>query len=339
MAGLLLEKFRSPLPLSRHPPRLAQAGITLSRAPLTQGVHRTADLWEPIDPAFLSSILHSPVLARAETPIKAGRHATGKLHPGSCWPISGEQDEVAFPVAASRAGAVVREAVGSCCGVLGTDGYLVYDRFAQPVNRLVHAPCWRHPRRHFVEAERAAPARVAQALDRLGALSAHEAGSRQRGGEAAAQAAYRAEDGKPMVDAVFVGLQPILSTQPLLPSHPFTHAARYALAREQALKVFLEDPAVPLDTTHREREMRASAWGRRNWVFGWTEVGARYGGIVPSLLTSCRLPGVDPSVSLVEVVQRIETHPAFEVQLLTPRWWKQHCADNPLRSDLDRLRQ
>jgi hypothetical protein len=49
--------------------------------------------------------------------------------------------------------------------------------------------------------------------------------------------------------------------------------------------------------------------------------------------------GVDPSVYLVDVLQRIDTHPAFEVQLLTPRLWKQHFAATPLRSDLDRLWQ
>jgi transposase len=105
------------------------------------------------------------------------------------------------------------------------------------------------------------------------------------------------------------------------------------------LRVFLEYPNVPLDTNHLEREIRAIALGRRNWLFCWTEVGAQYMGIVQSLLASCRLQGVDPYVYLVDVLQRIDTHPAFDVHLLTPRLWKQHFADTPLRSDLDRLRQ
>jgi hypothetical protein len=69
-------------------------------------------------------------------------------------------------------------------------------------------------------------------------------------------------------------------------------------------------------------------------------VGAQYVGIVQSLLASCRLQGVDPYVYLVNVLQRIDTHPAFfDVHLLTPRLWKQHFAEHPLRSALDRLRQ
>jgi hypothetical protein len=51
------------------------------------------------------------------------------------------------------------------------------------------------------------------------------------------------------------------------------------------------------------------------------------------------LQHVDPYVYLVDVLQRIDTHPASEAHLLTPRLWKQRFAANPLRSDLDRLRQ
>jgi transposase len=127
--------------------------------------------------------------------------------------------------------------------------------------------------------------------------------------------------------------------QVLLPTNPFTVATHYALTREAGLRVFLEYPEVPLDTNHLEREIRAIAMGRKAWLFCWTELGARYVGIVQSLIASCRLQGVDPYVYLVDVLQRIDIHPAFEVHLLTPRLWKQHFADNPLRSDLDRLRQ
>jgi transposase len=339
LAGLLLDKFRYHLPLYRQHQRLLHAGIRLSRATLTQWVHRTAALLEPVYYALLSSILQSAVLTMDETPIKAGRHGKGHLHTGYFWPIYGEQDEVAFPFAASRAGAVVREALGSFCGVLLTDGYIVYERFAQTVNRLVHAQCWSHSRRRFVDAERAEPRLVTQALDYIEALYAHEARIRHQGLADEVKLAYRGEYAKPVVDAFFGWLGQTLTTQVLLPTNPFTQAARYALAREAALRVFLEYPNVPLDTNHLEREIRAIALGRRNWLFCWTEVGAQYVGIVQSLIASCRLQGIDPYVYLVDVLQRIDTHPAFDVHLLIPRLWKQHFADNPLRSDLDRLRQ
>ena len=113
-------------------------------------------------------------------------------------------------------------------------------------------------------------------------------------------------------------------------------AASYALTREKALRVFLEYPDVPLDTNHLERAIRPIAMGRKNWLFCWTEIGAKYVGIIQSLLSTCRVQGIDPYTYLVDVLQRIDTHPAKDVALLTPRLWKEHFAANPLRSDIDR---
>jgi hypothetical protein len=74
---------------------------------------------------------------------------------------------------------------------------------------------------------------------------------------------------------------------------------------------------------------------RKNWLFCWTEVGAKYVGIVQGLITTCRLQGVDPYVYLIDVLQRVATHPAADVHLLTPRLWKELFAATPLRSGID----
>jgi transposase len=339
VAGLLLDKFLYHLPLYRQHQRLQQAGIRLSRGTLTQWVQRAAELLEPIYYALLSSILQSHVLTMDETGVKAGRAGKGKLHQGYFWPLYGDKDEVAFPFAASRAQAVVREALGKFCGVLLTDGYIVYRLFAQKVQGLVQAQCWSHTRRQFVDVAGAEPRLVATALDHIEGFYRQEAEIRKRGLEGEAKLAHRGEYTKPLVEDFFLWLKQTVFTEILLPTNPFGHAAEYALKREAALKVFLADPDVPIDTNHLEREIRPIALGRKNWMFCWTEVGARHVGIIYSLLASCRLQGVDPYIYLVDVLQRVDTHPALEVQLLTPRLWKHHFAERPLCSDLDRMSQ
>ena len=77
--------------------------------------------------------------------------------------------------------------------------------------------------------------------------------------------------------------------------------------------------------------------GRRNWLFTWTELGAKHIGMVQSLLVTCRLHDIDPYDYFVDVLLRIGQHPASQVQQLTPRLWKQLFADKPLRSDLHGL--
>ena len=122
----------------------------------------------------------------------------------------------------------------------------------------------------------------------------------------------------------------------LEPSNLFCKAANYAFERRAGLEVFLADPAVPIDTNEIERSLRPIPMGRKNWLFCWTELGADYLGKIQSLLQTCRLQQVDPYTWLVDVLQRIDTHPAFDVHLLTPRLWKENFATNPLRSDVDR---
>jgi transposase len=191
----------------------------------------------------------------------------------------------------------------------------------------VHAPCWSHPRRQFVDAQRAEPRLVAEALDHSEGVYREEAVIRAQGLEAAAKLAQRGEYTKPLGEAFFVWLTQTGLREVLLPSNPFGHAAQEARGRQAALKVFLTAPEVPIETNQLEREIRPIASGRKNWLFCRTAVGARQVGLIPSLLASGRLQGLDPSVSLVEVLQRVDTPPALEVQLLTPRW-----GNRPLRS-------
>jgi hypothetical protein len=69
-------------------------------------------------------------------------------------------------------------------------------------------------------------------------------------------------------------------------------------------------------------------------LFCWSELGAKAVDILQSLITTCRLHSIHPYEYLVDVLQRIDRHPASKVELLTPRLWKQHFADAPLRSSL-----
>jgi len=336
LAGMLIDKFRYHLPLYRQHQRMEAAGIRLARSTLTGLVHRTADLLQPIYAAQLASVLKSSVLTMDETPIKAGRKGHGGMKTAYFWPVYGDKDEVVFPFSPSRAGAMVREVLGEYCGVLISDGYQAYERYAEQGHKVVHAQCWSHTRRQFLKAEDVEPELTAHTLVFIRRLYDEEAELRRKSLDDTKQIEQRAKRCKPIVDEFFAWIGQTLDERLLLPSNPFTDAAVYALNREAALRVFLEFPNVPIDTNHLEREIRPIALGRKNWLFCWTEVGAECVGIVQSLLGTCRLQDVDPYTYLVDVLQRVDDHPFEEVAKLTPRLWKEHFADNPLRSDIGR---
>lgn len=335
LAGLLVDKFCYHLPLYRQHQRLADAGITLSRSTLTHYVQRSIDLLRPIYDAQWQQILQSKVLAMDETPIKAGKAGKGRLKTTWYWPVYGEADEVCFTWSPSRGSGHVKAQLGDFVGTLLSDGYAAYDAYARSRPEVTQAQCWAHTRRYFERAQGSDPA-AAQALELIGALYRIEAQIRDRNLAGEAKLAYRARHALPVVDAFFGWVHAQRQRIDLVNSAPLAKALVYADNHRAQLQVYLGDPDVPIDTNHLERALRVIPMGRKNWLFNWTEVGARHVGIIQSLLTTCRLHGVDPYTYLVDVLQRISLHPARDVEALTPRRWKDLFAANPLRSDLDR---
>lgn len=333
LAGILIDKFRYHLPLYRQHQRMNACGVHISRGTLTNWVHRTVELLVPVYEAQMKSILSSKVLAMDETPVKAGRKKKkppghGKMNTAYFWPLFGDQNEVAFHFAPTRSHSVVFELLDGYAGTLVTDGYEAYKKFASKSADVCHAACWVHTRRGFDKALTSDQGLSDQALQQIADLYKVEEKIRLLAPEKLQ--AQRAVHSKPIVENFFEWLRKLQAEQALLPSSPFTKALAYALEREKALKVFLENPDVPLDTNHLERQIRPIAVGRKNWMFCWTEIGAQYAGIAQSLLSTCLLHELDPYTYLVDVLQRVETHPAAKVDELTPRLWKEHFAADPI---------
>lgn len=86
----------SPAAVPPAPGRLLDAGIGVSRDWLTQLVHRTARLLEPIYEAQRASILESAVVAMDESPIIAGQRERGRLQTTFFWPVYGDRSGERF---------------------------------------------------------------------------------------------------------------------------------------------------------------------------------------------------------------------------------------------------
>ena len=171
LSGLLVDKFTYHLPLYRQHQRLAQNGITLARSTLIQATGRAIDLLQPIVDSQFQSILRSRVLAMDETPIKAGKKASGKMHQGQLWPVYGDQQEINFHYTPTRGAQQIKAILGQAFdGTLLTDGYAAYENYAKQHPKVTHAACWAHCRRTFEKAQQSDPTAVAQALDLIGQL-------------------------------------------------------------------------------------------------------------------------------------------------------------------------
>lgn len=300
LAGMLVDKFVYHLPLYRQHQRVKDSGIDLSRATLTNLTQRSIELLRPIADAQLAHILTSRVLSMDETPIKAGRTKSsnknkGRMKQAWFWPLMGDQNEIGFTYSPSR-GRQHIEAVlkNQFSGTLISDGYSAYSSYIRANGSITHANCWAHARRKFLEAEDSEPEEVAQVLDTLGYLYQIEERIREQSLTGEKKREFRLHYSKPVVEQLYAWLAAQRQRPGLLPSNPFSKAMAYMQIREAELKVFLENPEVPMDNNHTERALRAIPMGKKNYLFCWTELGAEHVGIIQSLPVTCRLQQINP---------------------------------------------
>ena len=329
LAGMAIDKYQFHLPLYRQHQTIKNSDIFLDRGHLTRVLQRTADLLEPIYEALSSSVLNSRVLTADETPTPAGRKK-GKMAKAYFWAFFGDQQEVYYLFSPSRARQVLDDNLSSFQGQLVCDGYSAYESFVNATIGTELVQCWSHTRREFIRAEVRDPERVKWILRHIRLM--YDVEERVRDKPPAKVLKARQCETKPLVEKLFEFLKKTIAEETFVPSDPFLKAANYCLSREEPLKAFLENPDLPLDTNHLERELRPQAVGRKNWMFHVTEEGARHAAIFYSLIRSCILAEVNPTIYLVDVLQRIDTHLDSKCNLLTPRLWKEHFGTAPLRS-------
>ena len=331
LAGLAVDKYQFHLPLYRQHQTIKNADIFLDRGHLTRVLHRMAELLEPIYETLSSSVLSSKILTADETPTPAGRNKKkGKMDKGYFWAFFGDQKEIYYLFSPSRARAVLDDALASFQGHLVCDGYSAYESFVNETEGTELVQCWSHTRREFIKAEKRDEERVKWVLRQIQLMYDIEENVRGKPSNKILKA--RERETEPLVTELFNFLKKTIAEETFVPSDPFLKAANYALNREEPLKAFLENPDLPLDTNHLERELRPQAVGRKNWMFHVTKEGARHAAIFYSLIRSCILVDINPTVYLVDVLQRIATLPASKTELLTPRLWKEHFAFAPMRS-------
>ncbi|NJN00747.1 MAG: IS66 family transposase, partial [Aquincola sp.] len=103
---------------------------------------------------------------------------------------------------------------------------------------------------------------------------------------------------------------------------PLGKALTYWTRQQPTLRAFLDDGRFPISNAHVERLLRVVSTFRKNSLFvGSLEAGERYANLL-TLLLNCELAGVNPSVYLVDVIDKISADwPADRVAELLPRAW------------------
>jgi hypothetical protein len=217
----------------------------------------------------------------------------------------------------------VEEILGQYCGTLLTDGFEGYEKYCAKFPDVVHALCWAHARRHFVKAEEVEEKLVDEAMMFIGKLYEIESKIREKNLSGTDKRTFRQERSTIIVNSFFLWLEEQRPIVEKLPKSPFSKAVSYTLSRRGGLSVFLSNPDVPLDTNHLERENKKKAIGAHNWLFNWSEAGARHMATLYSLLSTCKINGIDQHAYLFDVLTKITSVRGTKFADLVPRRWSQ----------------
>ena len=124
---------------------------------------------------------------------------------------------------------------------------------------------------------------------------------------------------KPILDKLYEWLVERKDTY--LPKGGMGSAIRYALDNWTALTRFLDDVQIPPDNNRSEAALRVAALGRKNFLFvGHEDAGDNIAALY-TLVGTCEAHGVDPFAYLRDVLIRVSSHPASDVDALLPHRW------------------
>jgi transposase len=325
LAHMLVSKFCDHLPYYRQSQIYARDRVELDRSTLADWGGAASALLDPLLGALEDYVMAAHKLHADDTPIPVLAPGTGKTKSGRLWAYlrddrpAGSTDPPAVLIRYSpdRKGERPREHLKQFRGILQADAYGgfngLYDREHEP---LIEAACWAHARRKYFEIYDSTASPIAfEALERIAALYKIE--DDIRGKLPDERKAVRQERAAPLLTELYDWLRATVRRERSKKSD-ICSAIGYTLSLWAALTRYRDDGSIEIDNNPVERQLRAVALGRKNFLFAGSDAGGERAAAFYSLIGTAKLCGLDPEAYLRYVFERIAEHPINKIEELLP---------------------
>jgi transposase len=317
----VVAKYSDHLPLYRQSAMLErETGVEISRATLDGWVLRVGELLSPIAAGVGRELVQGTYIQADETPVGVQMHdGRGKNHQAYLWQYGRPGGSVVFDFRLGRGREGPKRFLGQFEGILQSDGYAAYEQVGGP--KMVHACCWAHARRKFIEALKLHPddrtaTRIVARIDELFAIDAE---ARSATLDHAARHQLRLERSRPLLDLLKPQIE--AAQAEALPASALGKAARYTLALWPKLVRFLDHPEIELSNNLAENSMRPLVVGRKNWIhFGSQHAGPKIAAIL-SIVETCRRLKIPVRDYLADILPGLAGRPLQHMKQITPAAW------------------
>jgi transposase len=255
-----------------------------------------------------------------ETPVGVQMHdGRGKNHQAYLWQYGAPGSSVVFDFRLGRGREGPKRFLGQYEGILQSDGYAAYEQVGGP--KIVHACCWAHSRRKYIEALKLHPEdrtamRIVACIDELFAIDAE---ARSANLDHLARHKLRLERSRRLLELLKPQIE--AARAEALPASALGKAARYTLALWPKLVRFLDYPELELSNNLAENSMRPLVLGRKNWIHvGSQQAGPKVAAIL-SIIETCRRLKIRARDYLAGVLPGLANRPLQHIKQLTPVAW------------------
>jgi transposase len=327
LAHLIVSKYVDHLPLHRLERIYERQGLFLPRSTLCDWLAACGRLLGPLYERLVAGVLLSRALHTDDTPVKLQDPVSHHLSTARFWVYLGDAAHPynVFDFTVNRKRDGPQQFLASFQGYLHADAFSGYDGLFLPEARagaahIIEVACNAHARRKFYEARTSDALGSHQALAYYRQLYELERSARDLDFSDSQRYQMRQDLAVPILDTFHQWLK--AEREQVLPKSPMGEAVGYALHNWPALVRYTEAGFLAIDNNVAEREMKRLAIGRKNWLFVGSPRGGQTAAVLVSFTSTCYRLGVEPWAYLQDVLARLPTTPAGQLEELLPDQWQ-----------------
>lgn len=334
-------KYANAMPLNRVSEEFERCNIRISRQDMAGWMIKVTERYlGPVFGKMKATMMGADLIHADETPFDVIEREPGESTKSYMWVYHtfdrfGVPPIFIYDYHKGRDSSIPAEFLNDYSGIVVTDGYQVYHKLAneRPAELKV-AGCWEHAKRKFAELVKSIDRKslsgsiAAEALKRITAI--YHMDNMSKDMSDAERLIHRQQSVKPLVDAYFDWLGNI-ETATLDKGGNLYRAINYSLNQEQYLRVFLDEPIVPMTNNDAERSIRKFCVGKHSWHIIATKRGAQSSAVLYSIAETARANGLKPfeycQYLLEQILEHVEDPPEDYLDDIMP--WSdkipEHC--------------
>lgn len=321
LADLLVGKYQDHQPLHRQVDILRRSEVSLSASTVNNWVTGASTLLEPLLKKLRERVLGCDYIQVDESVISVmDKDKPGATSKGYHWVVRSPEEGCLFfhYYLGSRAGRVAVELLKDFRGAVQSDGYGAYEVYEKKDGVLLLG-YWAHARRKFEQALGNDPPRAQFAMEQIQRL--YELERRMKDEDLCKEQIehLRKKEAYPILRAFEVWLEMNLSA--VTPASSIGKAIKYTYGIYPRLVRYVIDGRYRIDNNLAENAVRPLALGRKNYLFCQNHEAAGRTAVIYSLLGTCKIRGVNPTLWLTDVLSRIQDHSAQRLEELLPDNW------------------